>query len=280
MIIHLTPENLRAELIDASFSKPILAYFFADALPECQTVTNQLSTLVGDNNNYLTAGFIDMADPQLQGVAMQLGLQALPAVVIFKDGRPVDALMGPQQMEGLANLINKYLPKEEDILLSKAQEEIEQSNFQLAYQNAHQAFNIDSTRSDIKLTLAQMCLELKKLQQASDLLATIPMVDQNGQYQMLSAALELAQQAAESPELKALEQKLAANPANDGLKEELAIQYNQAGRKEDALELLLTILTKNIDSGCAKKIYLDILATMPSDGVTAKYRRYIYSLLY
>ena len=51
-------------------------------------------------------------------------------------------------------------------------------------------------------------------------------------------------------------------------------------RKEDALELLLTILTKNIDSGCAKKIYLDILATMPSDGVTAKYRRYIYSLLY
>ena len=280
MIIHLTPENLRAELIDASFSKPILAYFFADALPECQTVTNQLSTLVGDNNNYLTAGFIDMADPQLQAVAMQLGLQALPAVVIFKDGRPVDALMGPQQMEGLASLINKYLPKEEDIFLGKAQAEIEQSNFQLAYHNAQQAFNIDGNRSDIKLTLAHACLELKKLKQASDLLATIPMVDQDSQYQMLISTLELSQQAAESPELKALEQKISANPDDNNLKEELAIQYNQAGRKEDALELLLTILKKNIDSGSAKKIYLDILATMPNAGITAKYRRYIYSLLY
>lgn len=280
MIIHLTPENLREELIDASFSKPILAYFFAETLPECQPVTAQLSSIVGDDNHYLTLGLIDMANPQLQGLAVQLGLQALPAVVVFRDGRPVDALMGTQQMEGVTALIAKYLPKEEDMLLIAAQDAVNRADFQLAYQKAQQAYHVDNNRSDIKLTLAHACLELKKLEQASTLLAAIPMVDQDGQYQMLNSALELAKQAADSPELKALEQRLFENPTDKSLKEELAIQYNQAGRKEDALDLLLSILKIDISSGNAKKIYLDILATMPSDSVTAKYRRYIYSLLY
>ena len=100
MIIQITPENFRAELIDASMTKTIAVYFYADALPECQPITGQLETLVGTANSYLTLAKVDVSNPQLQGLAVQLGLQALPALVLFKEGRPVDAIMGAEQLAG------------------------------------------------------------------------------------------------------------------------------------------------------------------------------------
>lgn len=280
MIVHLTPENLRTELIDASFSKPVLACFYAQALEECKEITTRLSSLIGAHNAYLTLAFVDMADPQLQSIAIQLGLQALPAVVVFKDGRPVDALMGAAQLESITTLIDKYQPKQEEILLTSAQQALSDGDAQLAYQYAQEAFNLDNSRSNIKLVLTKSCIELKRLEEAEQLLATIPMIDQDSDYQCLRSSLELAQQAAETPEIKALELRLANNPNDINIKEELAIQYSQAGRKQEALELLFATLKNDLGAGNSKKIYLDILATMPSDSLTAKYRRQIYSLLY
>ena len=48
---------------------------------------------------------------------MQLGLQALPALVLFKEGRPVDAIQGSEQLAGARQFLADYLPKEEDLLL-------------------------------------------------------------------------------------------------------------------------------------------------------------------
>lgn len=280
MITHITPENVRAELIDASFTKSIAAYFYADALPECQPITPVVKGLVGENNATLTLALIDITNPQLQSLAIQIGLQALPALVIFKEGRPVDAIMGPEQMAAAQQFLTPYLPKEEDLLLDSARQYLQQHSFQQAYDSALQALAAAPNRSDIKLILITACLELQKLSQASQLLASIPMVDQDSDYQRLQAALELAEQAADSPEIKALEAKLAQKPEDGTVKQELAIQYNQAGRKQEALELLLTLLRQDLAFGDAKKIYLDILATMTGDPVASVYRRHLYTLLY
>ena len=94
------------------------------------------------------------------------------------------------------------------------------------------------------------------------------------------AALELAEQAADSPEIQALESKLSQDPDNGLLKQELAIQYSQAGRKDEALELLLSVLRRDLAFGEAKKIYLDILATMAGEPTASHYRRQLYTLLY
>ncbi len=280
MIIKITPENVRAELIDASFNKCVAVYFYAEALPECQPITPVVMALVGDNNPAVTLALVDVTDPQLQSLAIQIGLQALPALVIFKEGRPVDAIMGSQQLAGAQQFLAPYLPKEEDLLLETAHQHLQQQAFQQAYDTAQQALTAAPNRSDIKFILITACLELQKLSQASQLLASIPMVDQDGDYQRLLAALQLAEQAADSPEIKALEAKLTLAPEDGVLKQELAIQYSQAGRKQEALELLLTILRQDLAFGDAKKIFLDILATMAGDPQASTYRRHLYTLLY
>ena len=280
MIINITPENVRAELIDASFQKSVAAYFFAEALPECQPITPVVKALIGDDNPAITLALIDVSHPQLQSLAIQIGLQALPALVIFKEGRPADAIMGPQQLADAQTFLTPYLPKAEDLLLDSARQHLQQLAFQQAYDAALQAHTAAPDRSDIKFILITACLELQKLSQASQLLSSIPMIDQAGDFQRLQAALELAEQAADSPEIKALEAKLEQTPEDGKLKQELAIQYNQAGRKQEALELLLTLLRQDLAFGDAKKIYLDILATMTGDPQASLYRRHLYTLLY
>lgn len=280
MIIQITPDNFRHELIDASMSKTIAVYFYADELPECPPVTAQLEALIGPANNHLTLAKVDVSNPQLQGLAVQLGLQALPALVLFKEGRPVDAIMGAAQLAGAQQFLANYLPKEEDLLLTQAREALGSGAIQLAHDQLATAHQLAPARNDITLGLVDCSLQLQKLTQAKALLAQIPMVDQDSEYARLVAALELAEQAADSPEIQALESKLSQDPDNGLLKQELAIQYSQAGRKDEALELLLSILRRDLAFGEAKKIYLDILATMTGDPTANHYRRQLYTLLY
>lgn len=64
------------------------------------------------------------------------------------------------------------------------------------------------------------------------------------------------------------------------MKEELAVQYSQAGRQVDALALLFPLLQQDLNDGDTKKIFLDILASMNGAPEASAYRRKLYSLLY
>ncbi len=86
-----------------------------------------------------------------------------------------------------------------------------------------------------------------------------------------------------SPEIQQLEQKLAAEPNDSNVAFELAVQYSQVNRNEEALALLLNILRGDLNfaDGNAKKTMMDILAALgQGNPIAATYRRQLYSLLY
>jgi putative thioredoxin len=63
----------------------------------------------------------------------------------------------------------------------------------------------------------------------------------------------------------------------------LAIQYSQADRAEDALQLILEVLQKdkNYHDGGARKTMLDIINGLgKGDPVAAKYQRKLFTLMY
>ena len=63
---------------------------------------------------------------------------------------------------------------------------------------------------------------------------------------------------------------------------QLALQLHQVGRNEEALELLMGHLKKDLAAANnARKTLMDILAALGTgDALAAKYRRQLYSLLY
>jgi putative thioredoxin len=280
MIVTITPENFRAELIDASRQKAIAVFFYANQIPECFPMEQQLTQLIGPSNPMVTLAKVDVADPQLQSLAVQLGLQGLPAVVIFQNGQPVDALMGPQDPVAIENMLAKYLPKEDDTLYAEGLQLLENGDAGAAYSVLKKAQQLAPQRYEITTALADACVKSARLEEAQLTLDSIPNVYEDSAYQQVKSALDLAQQASDSPEIRSLEAQLALEPENTQLKQDLAIQYSQAGRKQEALDVLFAILSRDLNFGDARKTYLDILATMGSDPLVSQYRKKLYTLLY
>lgn len=277
-IIDVSMNNAR-EVLEASQHKLVLFQFWSTRSEGCTQLSPILEKIVQQYPQQLVLAKVD-CDSQ-QDLAMQFGIQSLPTVMMIKDGKPVDGFAGVETEEAILTKLSAYLPKPEDSLIEQAQAFLAEQNYQEAYPCLKQALLLAPERVDIKLWLADTAVSLGQLPQAEALLAEIKLADQDALFKSVQAKIELAKEAADSPEIQALEAALAAEPDNFSLKEQLAVQYQAVQRSEDALALLLSILQQDLNYGSSKKLYLDILAALPKgDSVATSYRRKLYSLLY
>lgn len=277
-VVDITPENFQEVIIDSSMENLIVIGFWTERDPGCVDLMTRIEQLVGGVSKVIFAK-IDV-DSQMQ-IAMQFGIQSVPTVALFKEGKPIDSFVGNKQDDELAAFLQPHLPQEQDELLASARELIAAGDHQAAYTPAKRAYELQSDRADIKLVWADVNMHSGKLDVAEQILASIAFIDQDGYYQSLIAALELAKNAAESPEIQALQKDLEQDPDSLEIKVKLAVQLSQGNRHEEALTLLFEVLQKDLNFGEAKKLYLDILATLPEgDPLAPNFRRKLYSLLY
>ncbi|WOH37273.1 tetratricopeptide repeat protein [Thalassotalea fonticola] len=278
-IVAISPENFQQVILEESKTKLILVHFWAEQIPESVELRDKLAGRVAGADNFMTLATVDCAAQQ--AIAQQFGVQALPTSVMVKDGQPIDGISGPQNDQAIDEFLGKYLPKPEDTLLAQGLDLLQQQKVNEALAPLQQAYAIDSERADIKKALADVYLHLGKIAEAEPLLASIMMVDKDSYYQSLIAKLELAQEASNSPEIQALEQQFAANPDDIDLTRQLAVQYNQVNRVDEALDLLYKLLLKDAGDSESKKLLLDILAALPDgDKLAAKYRRKLFAMMY
>lgn len=274
----VTIENVR-ELLEQSFTQPVLFYFYSERSPACLNLGPVLQRIAQTYPDALTLAVVDC--DQEQQLAAHFGVRSVPTVLFIKEGQPVDGFAGEEPEQAILQRLSAFLPKPEDMLLQQALPLLEQQNWTEAYPLLKQANELAVDRVDIRLQLALVQVELGQLEAAEKALGTVLMADQDAVYQSVKARLELAQQAADSPEVKALEQALVTNPDNKELQQQLAVQYHQVQRSAEALALLYDILKQDLNFGEAKKLYLDILATLPKgEPLASSYRRKLYSLLY
>ncbi|HEX5792543.1 MAG TPA: tetratricopeptide repeat protein [Rheinheimera sp.] len=277
-IVDVSLTNAR-EVLDASMQKLVLFQFWSARSEGCKQLSPLLERIVQQYPQQLLLARVDCdKEPDL---AMQFGVQSLPTVMFIKQGQPVDGFAGVETEQTIRAKLAPYLPKPEDDLLAKAEPLLAAQDYAGAYPLLKDALVLAPERSDIKLWLADTAIGLGQLPQAEALLAEIKLAQQDALYKSVVAKLELAKEAADTPEIQALEAALAAEPANNELKEKLAVQYQAVQRSEEALALLYTVLQQDLNFGGSKKLFLDILAALPKgDSVASSYRRKLYSLLY
>ncbi len=280
-MIAITLENFQQVVLEESKNKLVLVAFWAEQVPESVELKNKLSAKVAPFAEQMLMASVDCQTEQQ--IAQQFGIQGLPTAVLVKDGQPLDGVSGPQTDETISAFLDKHLPKQEDLLLAQAQNLLTENNLNDALNVINQAYQINNERADIKLVLADVSIQLGKTNDAQALLDSIMMVDQDSYYQALLAKLELASQAANSPEIQALEAQLATKPDDIELKHQLAAQYSQVNRHEDALLLLFRLVqagdTETKDK--SKTLFLDVLKALPDgDAIATKYRRKLYTLMY
>jgi putative thioredoxin len=128
-----------------------------------------------------------------------------------------------------------------------------------------------------------VALQQGLLAEAKGLLARIGLADQDSYYHNLVAKLALAEDAADTPEIRQLQQNVAEQPDNLDAVVILAKALNVAQRNEEALELLFVILQKDMSAadGKVKQVFMEILTAIGQGNTLAnQYRRKLYTLLY
>jgi len=279
-IVEINETNLH-QTLEQSMQIPVLFYFWSERSQHCQQLTPLLDRLAQEYAGQFILARLDCdAEP---AVAQQFGLRSLPTVYLFQNGQPVDGFQGPQPEEAVRALLEKVLPKEEELKAQQAMQLMEEGKLIDALPLLKEAWALSNQGSDIGFLLAEVLIGLNRSEEAEAVLKVVPLQDQDTRYQGLIAQIDLLKQAADTPEIQQLQQQLEADPDNAGLATQLALQVHHVGRNEQALELLFSHLKQDLGAadGQARKILQEILAALGTgDALAAKYRRQLYSLLY
>ena len=280
-IVDVSAQNAQQVLIEESMKRPVVVDVWAEWCEPCKQLMPVLEKLAKEYAGQFLLAKLN-ADTE-QALAGQLGVRSLPTVMVLKDGQPVDGFAGAQPEKQIREMLDKYLPKSWDVQLQQAQKLVGEGNLDEALPLLRAAYNDSGARADIAKQYAAVLLEKNRTKDAEEVLGKILMADQDADYQQLMAQLELKQQAAESPEIKALQQALAANPDDSESAYKLAVQLSQADRHEEALEILLNLLRKDMGfaDGAAKQAYLDIVKALGAgDPVATTYQRKLMTLMF
>ncbi|MEL0655966.1 tetratricopeptide repeat protein [Pseudoalteromonas issachenkonii] len=282
-IVSINAQNLQQVLGETSQQKLVLLNFFSPQSPDCIGQAAILDKIAAEYASYIVVANLDCDAEQALAsqLAQQVGLQTLPTLVLLKDSAPVDLLAGAQSEAQIREALAKHLPAQQDLLLEQAKQALLKSDLNAAFNYAKQAYEIDSGNARIKLVLADICIQIHKVDEAQALINTIDTQEQDAYFNNIKAKCEAALEAKDSPEIKEKQQQVEKYPNDLELKEELSILLNEAGRKEEALDILFTVLQKDLNFNEAKPSFLAIIASLPDgDALAAKYRRKLYSILY
>lgn len=284
-IFDVNEQNIQ-EILEKSTKQLVLFYFWSPRSPNYEEMTQTLTKLADEYHGQFILASVNCDEQQM--LAAQFGLRAIPTVYLFQNGQPLDGFQGPQPEEKIRELLTKVLPNEDELKLIEAQNLFNEEKYEEALPLLRQAWknlkdHLGKPRSDIAFMLAKAQIALKQLAEAKDVLASVPLQDQDTTYHGLQAEIELLEQAANSPELQLLQTELEKQPDNVELMIQLSSQLMQVGRQEEALELLFKPLTQDLNAGDGqvKKTLLDLLAALgTSNPLAASYRRKLYTLLY
>ena len=278
--VELNEQNFQ-QILEGSTQTPVLIHFWAPMSQESITVIPALQQLAQQYGDAVTLALLNCEEQQ--GLAQQFGVQTLPTIALFKSGQAIDGMGGPQSIDAIQGMLDKHLPSQEELQLGQAFKLVEEGNYQSALSILLALLEHFGGNGQIKLHIAQCYIETQSYEQAETILSEILMQDQDSKYKELIAKLELHKQAGNTPEIQALEDQYKADTTNNEIALELAIQYSQVNRQEEALDILIAILLKdlNAEDGQVKKTMMDILSALgQGNPIAGKYRRQLYSLLY
>ncbi len=279
-ITELNEQNFH-QVLESSTQQPVLIHFWASMSQESVELLNPLRQLAQSYQGAFLLATLDCE--QQQAIAAQFGVQALPTLALFINGQPIDGLGGPQSIEAIETMLAKHLPSQDELSLQQALALMAGNQHQQALTLLTQLSPDFQEQGEVKIALTECYIEVGQFDTAQTLLDSIPLQFHDNHYKGLLAKLELHAQASNSPEIQQLEQKHAKNPDDHNLVIELAIQYQQVSRNEEALELLWKILSRDLNAadGEIKKSFMDILSALGQDNSLAKnFRRKLYSMLY
>jgi putative thioredoxin len=280
-----TTKDFMRDVIEASREVPVLVDFWAPWCGPCKQLTPILEKAVRAAKGAVRLVKLNIDDhPQIPG---QMGVQSIPAVFAFQDGKPVDGFMGALPESRVADFIARLIGDSAGDTaadLEAAEAALAAGDLNTAAQTFGEVLQKDRENAQSLAGLAKCYIKTGDLARAEQTLALVPPAKaDSAPVASARAALELARKAPSTGDIEGLRAKLAANPQDAQSRFDLALALNAKGDRNGALEELLALVAKNRswDDDAARKQLLQLFdAWGVSDPATITGRQRLSSLLF
>jgi putative thioredoxin len=217
MTMDVTDSTFASAVIERSRTVPVVVDFWAEWCGPCRQLGPVIERAVAERAGKVELAKIDVdANPR---VARTFGIQSIPAVKAFRDGRVVAEFVGAQPPAAVNSFLDSLLPSEADALVAQGDEE-----------SLRRAVELEPSRADAAVPLARLLLSRGDADGALALVREVP-----GSFAADGLAARIELQRREPPldlgdafaaldagdHEKALDLLIGALPSADGAKDDI-----------------------------------------------------------
>jgi putative thioredoxin len=246
MAIDVDQESFQREVLDRSRSLPVVVDFWAEWCGPCHALGPVLDRAASARAGKVILAKLDV--DANSGLASEYGIQGIPAVKAFRDGKVASEFVGAIPPAEVERFFDSLVPSEADALVGSGDEA-----------SLRRALELEPGRADAALRLASLLHDRGEGDQALDVLEGV-----EGSFEAdgLAARIRLERAGGEPREALAMLAREEIEPALERLID--AVENAEDGMREEL-----------------RKVIVGVLAELgPEDPRAREYRRRLAAALY
>jgi putative thioredoxin len=267
--------NFPQDVLQRSREVPVVVDFWATWCQPCLILGPILEKVAADSGGTFELVKVDVDSNQ--ELSAQYGVQGIPMVVAFRDGKIADSFTGALPEPAVRQWIEGILPTEMDLMVDQARTALLEDDDVAAEHILRQVLDQQSDHSEAGASLASMLIERGETDEAMIVLGRLA---PDSEVDRLQSAARL--KASSGQDLSELEAQLAADDSNEEARLDLAKALASQSEFEPALDHLLAVVrAKGPKKEDARVAILDIFGVLGDEHpLTQTYRRQLATALF
>ena len=267
--------NFPQGVLQRSREVPVVVDFWAAWCEPCKILGPILEKVAAEAGGAFELVKVDVDSNQ--ELSAQYGVQGIPMVVAFRDGKIVDSFTGALPEPAIRQWIEGILPTELDLMVDQARTALLDDDGVTAEHILRQVLDQQSDHSEAGASLASMLIERGE---TDDAMIVLGRLAPGSEVDRLQSAARL--KASSGQDLSELEEKLAVDESDEEARIDLAKALAARSEFEPALDHLLAVVrAKGPKKDDARVAMLDIFGVLGNEHpLTQTYRRQLATALF